>query len=369
MKHFFTTVRLSTRRPVRAWLGSLLVMFVLAGQPQQAQAQFPRTESFQNSTAGGFTLGGVPNAATLTAATGGPDANGSGYLRLTSAAIDQSGYAIDQSSFLAPNGFSISFEFFSYGGTGADGFSMFLVDADKVSAASFTAGAPGGALGYAQRTRVPTSNGVPFGYIGIGIDEYGNYSNPIQGQVGGPGFTSNVVAIRGSGNGQGPTDYPYLVGSPKLPFDLSVSTVRALAGSADYRRAYIDVLPVTDAIGVKTYRITVRIQHGLTVQTAISNLRARPAARPTSTKSAAWRFVRPPFCSTTWPVRPTTSPFPSISSPTTSFPMLTTSPVAWTWTPTREVHRTIPLLYPAKAPLKSMPADWSLLRPAARSRA
>lgn len=272
MECFFATNRPPTHRPARAWLGSLLAMILLVGPLHRAQAQtFPRTESFQNSTTGGFVLGGTPNSATLTAATGGPDANGSGYLRLTTNNTNQSGYAIDQSSFPAPNGFSISFEFFSYGGNGADGFSMFLVDADKVSAAAFKAGASGGSLGYAQKTSSPVSNGVPFGYIGIGIDEFGNYSNPTEGRVGGPAFTPDAVAIRGGGNGQSTTDYPYLAGSPTLPFKLSVSTVRAQVGTADYRRAYIDVLPVTDANGVKTFRITVRIQNGLAVQTAVNN--------------------------------------------------------------------------------------------------
>ncbi|WP_162549762.1 T9SS type A sorting domain-containing protein [Hymenobacter nivis] len=238
-------------------------MALLWGQPYQAQAQFPRAESFQNSTAGGFVLGG---SATLTAASGG-DPNGAGYLRLTSATANQSGFAIDQTSFLAPSGFSISFEFFAYGGNGADGFSVFLVDADRTSAASFTPGASGGSLGYAQKVSDPVSNGVPFGYIGIGIDEFGNYSNATEGRVGGintPELTPNAVAIRGAGNGQSTTDYPYLAGSPTLPFKLDVPTVRAQAGSSDYRRVYIDVVPVNG-----TYRITVRIQHGAALETAV----------------------------------------------------------------------------------------------------
>ncbi len=228
-------------------------------------AQFPRVESFKNSTATSFTLGG---AATLTAKTG-ADPNGAGYLRLTSAVLNQAGFAIDQGQFPASNGFSISFEFFAYGGTGADGFSVFLVDAAQTSAATFVPGADGGSLGYAQKTVTPTSNGVPFGYIGIGIDEFGNYSNGTEGRSGGintPDRTPNAVALRGSGNGNSASDYPYLTGTPTLPFSLDVATVRAQSGSPDYRRAYIDVVPTSG-----TYRITVRIQHGFTVETAIRN--------------------------------------------------------------------------------------------------
>ena len=262
MTKFSTTSRLL---PTVTWPLGCLLLALLWGRPHQARAQFPRAESFQNSTAGGFVLGG---SATLTAATGG-DPDGAGYLRLTPAATNQSGFAIDQSSFPAPQGFSISFEFFAYGGNGADGFSVFLVDADQTSAASFTPGASGGSLGYAQKTSAPVSNGVPFGYVGIGIDEFGNYSNATEGRVGGintPSLTPDAVAIRGAGNGRGPGDYPYLAGSPTLPFSLDVPTARAPAGTPSYRRVYIDVVPTNG-----TYRITVRIQHGAALETAVRN--------------------------------------------------------------------------------------------------
>ncbi|MFC6223465.1 T9SS type A sorting domain-containing protein [Hymenobacter artigasi] len=263
MKHFSCIHRPPLLRPIHVW--AVLLLALLLGNFRPAKAQFPRVESFQNNTAASFTLGGT---ATLTAATS-TDPNGAGYLRLTGATTNQSGFAIDQGAFPAPNGFSISFEFFAYGGTGADGFSVFLVDADQTTAASFTPGASGGSLGYAQKTVAPLSNGVPFGYIGIGIDEFGNYSNATEGRVGGintPELTPNAVALRGAGNGNGTTQYPYLTGTPTLPFPLDVPTVRAQAGAADYRRAYIDVVPTNG-----TYRITVRIQHGYSVATAVRN--------------------------------------------------------------------------------------------------
>ncbi|MDU0372748.1 T9SS type A sorting domain-containing protein [Hymenobacter endophyticus] len=234
-----------------------------------ALAQFPRVESFKNTTTSGtgFRLGGNPKAAVLTAASG-TDANGSGYLRLTDSGNNQSGFAIDNSSFPAPSGFSISFEFYSYGGNGADGFSVFLIDADKTSAAAFTIGASGGSLGYAQKTSDPISDGVPNGYVGIGIDEFGNFANPTEGRVGGPGSRPDAVSLRGPGNGRSATDYPYLAGSGSLPFSLDVATVRAQQGDADFRRAYIDVIPQTNG----TYQITVRIQHGNAVTTAVNRV-------------------------------------------------------------------------------------------------
>ncbi|MBD2768932.1 T9SS type A sorting domain-containing protein [Hymenobacter sp. BT664] len=271
MKHLFFAEWPLLARPVPTWMLGLLALLVV--QSHYAYAQFPRAESFQNSTTigQGFRLGGT---AKLTAANPNPiDPQGAGYLRLTSAGNDQAGFAIDRGSFPAPQGFSISFEFFAYGGNGADGFSVFLVDADKTSANTFTPGASGGSLGYAQKTINPLSDGVPFGYIGIGIDEYGNYANGTEGRVGGintPNLTPDAVSIRGAGNGRSATDYPYLAGSPTLPFSLDVPTARAQAGSNDYRRAYIDVVPQnTTPI---TYKITVRIQHGSVVETAVNGV-------------------------------------------------------------------------------------------------
>nr|WP_246455277.1 T9SS type A sorting domain-containing protein [Hymenobacter citatus] len=241
-------------------------MFV-AGYSRPAAAQFPRQVSFSTSSASGFRVGG---SATLTST----NANGTdGVLRLTSNVADQAGFAIDDSKFPAPSGFSISFEFFSYGGTGADGFSVFLIDADKTTAAAFTSGASGGSLGYAQKSIAPVSKGVPNGYIGIGLDEFGNFSNPTEGRVGGPGSVQDAVVIRGSGLGQdaaSTTDYPYLAGSGRLPYSLDVNTTTRVTdpNDANYRRAYIDVVPQSDG----TYKIKVRIQHGLIVETAINNI-------------------------------------------------------------------------------------------------
>jgi hypothetical protein len=259
-----------------ALAGSMLVSSAL-GQGTNPPPAFPRNEPFKGKTAANFTFGGV---ARLTG-TGGAndDAEGTGYLRLTSAILNQAGYAIDNVGFPSSAGFTISFEFFSYGGTtiGADGFSVFLVDADQPDS-GFRIGATGGSLGYAQKTVDPEAPGVSKGYIGIGIDEFGNYSNGSEGRSGGSavldasGKVPNGIAIRGAGDGSGASDYPYLTGTQPgaLDFSLDVPTVRAQTGSEDYRRAYIDVVPTT--VGTETtYRISVRIQHGNSIRTAIDN--------------------------------------------------------------------------------------------------
>jgi len=258
-----------------------LAALALAGLPMLAQAQavaFPRAASFKGTDASGFTLGG---SATLTNSPA-----GDGALRLTTADGTHAGYAIDNQTFKSTQGFSISFEFFSYGTTSAspaDGFTVFLVDADGTTPGNgFVIGAPGGSLGYAARNTEP---GVTKGYLGIGIDEYGNYGIASESKSGGypghSGLLPNAVSLRGpynSADATRTTGYAYLAGSTTLPFDLAVGTSPTNQGSritdpnaAGYRKAYINVIPVTTN-GSTVYKITVRIQNGQNVTTAVNNV-------------------------------------------------------------------------------------------------
>lgn len=97
----------------------------------------------------------------------------------------------------AGNYFSIDFRLYAYAGSGADGVAVTLSD----YAVPAVAGAYGGSLGYAQRCGV---NGFAGGWLGIGIDEYGNFRNDeeCRGDGGSPtGRTLDSVAVRGSGAG------------------------------------------------------------------------------------------------------------------------------------------------------------------------
>src|SRR5690606_24083815 len=109
-------------------------------------AQFPYYESFKDSFADGVIFGGTPNSALLTSASG-IDAPGAGYLRLTDNGNNQTGFARSTRTFASAEGLDIRFEYYTYGGSGADGITFFLFDA--VAAGSFQIGGFGGSLGYA----------------------------------------------------------------------------------------------------------------------------------------------------------------------------------------------------------------------------
>lgn len=148
------------------------------------------------------------------------DATGSGVLRLTNPSLDQAAYALYNRAFPSTAGLRITFDFYSYGGTGADGISFFLIDANQTPS---VAGAFGGSLGYAQRTTPGTVPGLQGGYVGIGFDEFGNFSNATEGRVGGinnGNLTPDAIAIRGSQA----NNYAYLTGTQTLPFSIDVPT-------------------------------------------------------------------------------------------------------------------------------------------------
>jgi autotransporter-associated beta strand protein len=166
------------------------------------------------TTSAGWSLGGTGFTPALTAGLG-VDPTGSGWLRLTSNGGNEATFAVDTNSFASKNAtIAVTFNYASYNGSGADGLTFFLADATK----TFAAGAYGGSLGYAQKTAAGGGgadiNGMNGGYIGVGIDEFGNYSNPSEGRIGGIGSTPNAIAVRGPGSGL--NGYDYLGGTSNL---------------------------------------------------------------------------------------------------------------------------------------------------------
>lgn len=231
-------------------------------------AQFPYNESFRNATAQGVVFGGSPSAF-LTAAPGtgaggsSIDPVGNGYLRLTNNKNNQKGFVYSTSSFPSSKGLSVDFEYYAYGGSGADGISLFLFDA---TAEPFVIGGFGGSLGYAPITTTnPVSPGVSKGYIAIGLDEFGNFSNPTEGRQGGiSGLRPGSVTLRGRGDGSAlvPDNYRFLttVRTQELGFPLTEGGSARFSdpSSSGYRRVYMELVP--DPRG--GYDITVKITRG-----------------------------------------------------------------------------------------------------------
>lgn len=123
-----------------------------------------------------------------------------GVLRLTDAQREQNGYFYVDIPFSSAYGIKTSFEYFMYGGSGADGLTVFLFDA---AIQNFRTGGFGGAFGYAQRNNQP---GMTGGYLGVGFDSYGNFSNSGEGRIGGftgspTGLYPNSISIRKGGSG------------------------------------------------------------------------------------------------------------------------------------------------------------------------
>jgi large repetitive protein len=135
-----------------------------------------------------------------------PDPDGSGALRLTDALNSEEGGVAFTETLPTTKGLDVRFNSYQYGGDGADGIGFFLAATNPASPAPPTnIGQPGGELGYASGP----ATGLADGYLGIGIDVYGNYTN---GAFDGSGCTDpswvdasnpvpGQVTVRGPGNG------------------------------------------------------------------------------------------------------------------------------------------------------------------------
>ncbi|HJV74998.1 MAG TPA: DUF6701 domain-containing protein [Noviherbaspirillum sp.] len=139
--------------------------------------------------------------------------------RLTDNSARASTYATLQKLFpAAGNKIVIEFQHYAYNGSGADGITAVLSDASQPP----VAGAFGGSLGYAPKRADAggdtTAEGFSGGWLGIALDEYGNFSADAEGRtsvIPAPGFTPDAIAIRGSGAGY--SGYSYLKGKALSP--------------------------------------------------------------------------------------------------------------------------------------------------------
>ncbi|MBA1145827.1 hypothetical protein H0Z60_02025 [Ectothiorhodospiraceae bacterium WFHF3C12] len=153
-----------------------------------------------------------------------------GALRLT----DQSGNVATRATLLDSipwddNRVEVTLRHYAYGtGNGdADGIAVTFSDA----AVTPDPGGYGGSLGYAQRNG--GVDGFAGGWLGIALDEYGNFSNPTEGREGGPGRTLNSVAVRGDGSGG--SGYEYIAGTGSLSPPVSAPNSDSRAPGHLYR--------------------------------------------------------------------------------------------------------------------------------------
>ncbi|PJC94653.1 MSHA biogenesis protein MshQ [Aeromonas lusitana] len=131
-----------------------------------------------------------------------------GRLRLTQNTTNQATSATFQRLFPGANNLvTIEFDQYAYktsGSSGADGMAVVLSDATITP----QPGAFGGPLGYGFKTGI---SGFAGGWMGVGLDEYGNYSN--EGGSYNPGSRPQAVSIRGSSASSGTSGYRYLAGT------------------------------------------------------------------------------------------------------------------------------------------------------------
>jgi MSHA biogenesis protein MshQ len=136
-----------------------------------------------------------------------------GLLRLTENTLKNAKSATVPSIFpAAGNYISVEFKHYAYAGNGADGMAVTLSDYSIPP----VPGAFGGSLGYAQKSqsacgKVGGCPGFAGGWLGVGIDEFGNYLSPDEGRDGGPGRAVQSVGVRGPGAAQ--NGYRWLGGS------------------------------------------------------------------------------------------------------------------------------------------------------------
>lgn len=226
------------------------MLFFISGAFTVHAAAFPLSETFDGALPADWVL---RSDAVWNASVGGEQA-----LRLTTAAADQNGLGFYDSSFSSNNGIVAEFRYYAAEGDGADGIAFFLVDGDQVSSTTITAGAYGGALGYAQ-SDVP-ADGIPHAYLGVGFDEFGNFVVNNEGKEG--GLASSVphsVGLRGSGNGT--TGYAYLTST-----DISSTLGETIDGG--WRQARVTIVPYT---GSSTVRVEMSFDDGATWDTVIDD--------------------------------------------------------------------------------------------------
>ena len=237
----------------------LLALFGLT-EATPAAAAIIINAPMTDTNSAGWTLGGNPTSALLTG-NGTIDPVGNGWLRLTNATGNQTGFAYNNTAFDLSAGLLIEFDYATWGGSGADGYSVYLFDA---GVSPFNIGAFGGSLGYAQKLSTAACNpvnpsvpGISGGYVGFGVDEYGNFAYGCEGRYLGAAQQPNTVTIRGSVIGFGggavgqtlnATSYPWMATSANNGSLWYNGTPRPSQTGTNYRKVRIQISPAPNPV-------------------------------------------------------------------------------------------------------------------------
>jgi hypothetical protein len=162
------------------------------------------------------TAGGLPECLEITSGAAKADPAGSGAFEVTNNNTGESGFGLFTRPLETSKGIQVDFDLYQFnahtykdslGTRGGDGVAFFLINGAASPAA---AGDAGGSLGYRN---------LPGALIGLGFDEFGNFSDPRWGGTGGPGERPNTVVLRGADA----TGYQYISGV-KAPAALAVDS-------------------------------------------------------------------------------------------------------------------------------------------------
>ena len=157
-----------------------------------------------------LTAAGNPASNPLATCPSSTDPNGSGKLRLTPNTAGTKGAVFASTSVPTSQGLDATFNTYQYGSVApnaADGLAFVLAAVNPANPATPTATGPtGGSLGYSAFS---TASGLSNGYLAVGLDAFGNFSNGKSGFEGsGCSDPANIatrmpgqVVVRGPGNG------------------------------------------------------------------------------------------------------------------------------------------------------------------------
>ncbi|MEV7005460.1 putative Ig domain-containing protein [Streptosporangium sp. NPDC051022] len=217
----------------------------------------PSNQSGSNTAC--LTASGNTSTGVLKSCSSSNDTVGSGKLRLTNTTTSKLGGVFGATSVPTAQGLDVTFNTYQYGGTGADGIAFVLAAVDPTNPLSpANIGQPGGALGYSA-VGSSSYSGLAYGYLGIGLDVYGNFSNSTYQGTGctNPAYISTTgtvpgqVVVRGPGQG--------LVGYCAINSTATSTSSSALSLRASTRKA----VPVEVAINPTS--VTVTTTSGLSV--------------------------------------------------------------------------------------------------------